>query len=105
MITLLDWISFISAIVIALFYIFTKQAALSVILAATIDALGYVPTFRKSYNKPFSEPALTYLFAAASDICAIAAIGAYRLETVFYPLVILLINISFVVFCSFEELK
>lgn len=97
-ITFLDWVSFIGALAIALLYIFTRQAVLSVIFAATIDALGYVPTFRKSYNSPFSEPALTYVFAGASDALAIAAVGRYRLETIFYPTVVLSVNIILVCF-------
>ena len=48
----IDWVTFISAIIITIFYIFTKDAVLSVILAATIDSLGFFPTVRKSYLRP-----------------------------------------------------
>jgi hypothetical protein len=97
-ITLLDWFSFISALVLALFYIFTHQAVVSAILAASIDVLGYVPTFRKSYSNPNGEPALTYLLAATADILAILAIKNYNLATTFYPVVLFIINAALVYF-------
>ena len=91
-ITTLDWVSFISALALCVFYIFTKQATLAAILAASIDGLSYIPTFRKSYNSPLSEPALTYFFAVVTDCFAIAAIVNYNLATAFYPATLLIIN-------------
>lgn len=61
-ITRFDWVAFVSAIIITIFYILTKNTVLSVIFAAAIDGLGFAPTYRKSYIRPHDEPALTYLF-------------------------------------------
>ncbi|MBN1779434.1 MAG: hypothetical protein JW816_04455, partial [Candidatus Buchananbacteria bacterium] len=54
-ITRLDWFAFISAMLITVFYIFTKDPVISIFLAAVIDAIGFIPTFRKSYWQPQGE--------------------------------------------------
>ncbi len=97
-ITRIDRISFGSALVVTVIYIFTKNAILSAFLAATIDCLGYVPTVRKSYMKPLDEPALTFFFSGLSFLFSIAALQAYSFETVFYPSVLVLANGAFVLF-------
>jgi len=102
-ITVIDWISFLSALVVAVFYIFTKQAVLSVILATVIDSLGYVPTFRKSFSKPFEEPALTYLFSSLGNAAALGAVGIYSAATIIYPAVMVLINAILVGFLLYRR--
>jgi hypothetical protein len=97
-ITRMDWISFGGAMVATVFYLFTKNAILSVVLAATIDCLGFVPTFRKSYTKPLDEPALTYFFSGLGFLFSIAALQAYAFETIFYPSVLVIANSVFVLF-------
>ncbi len=97
-ITRLDWIAFISALIIMIFYVLTKNAVVSVILTATIDFLGYVPTYRKSYLQPYQEPALTYFFALVSWVFSLGALGTYTFVTMFYPLSLIATNGAFILF-------
>lgn len=97
-ITQLDRLAFASALIITAIYIFTKNAVLSVCLAATVDCLGFIPTFRKSYMQPASEPALTYTFSGLGFLFSLGALHELTLVTIFYPLVLVLANISFVLF-------
>jgi len=97
-ITRIDWVFFISAIIITAIYVFTKNAVLSVSLAATIDSLGFASTFRKSYSKPYDEPALTYFFSSLSFLFSLGALQAYSFVTLFYPSVLVVTNIVFVSF-------
>jgi hypothetical protein len=94
----IDVIIFGAAIIITFFYVITKNAIISVALAAIIDCLGFVPTFRKSYLKPFDETALTYFLSFLSFLFSILALQSYNFVTMFYPLVLLITNNIFVVF-------
>ncbi|MDO8663315.1 MAG: hypothetical protein Q7K28_00525 [Candidatus Wildermuthbacteria bacterium] len=97
-ITRIDWIFFVSAIAAMFIYAFTKNAVLSVSLAATVDFLGFLPTFRKSYSKPYEEPALTYFFSFLSFLFSLGALRAYSFVTLFYPLTLVATNGIFVMF-------
>lgn len=93
-----DWIIFACAIIILLFYIFTKNTLLSVIFAAIIDCLGYVPTFRKSYLQPYTEPPSSYALAFASWLFSSFAISTFTATTLIYPIALVVINGTFVTF-------
>jgi hypothetical protein len=93
-----DWVIFGFAIIILLFYLLTKNALWSVIFAGSIDCLGYVPTFRKSYLKPFSEPVATHALACASWIFSVGALSAYTPTTLIYPLSLVFTTAIFVIF-------
>ncbi len=97
-ITRVDKMAFAAAILTTIIYLLTKNAVVSVILAGVIDSLGFIPTFRKSYNQPNSEPAMTYAIAGASYIFAILALENYTFVTMFYELVLMASNYSFVSF-------
>jgi hypothetical protein len=96
--TRIDYIIFISAIIIIFIYVFTKNAVLSVSLAATIDFLGFLPTFRKSYSKPYDEPPLSYLFSLLSYLFSLGALQTYSFVTLFYPSTLVIVNGAFVLF-------
>jgi len=93
-----DWLVFACIVVIVFFYILTKNVLLSVVFAATVDCLGYLPTFRKSYTEPYQEPPLTYFLAFLSWSFSVFALQKYSTTTLFYPLALVLINGTFVIF-------
>jgi hypothetical protein len=97
-ITRIDWIFFIGAIIIMTIYVFTKNAAISVGLAAITDSSAFFPTLRKSISKPFDEPALTYFFSGSSFLFSFGALQGYSFVTMFYPLMMVVVNFAFVAF-------
>ncbi len=97
-ITRLDRFAFTGALLAIVIYVFTRQVILSVLLATLIDCLGYVPTFRKSFNAPLSEPVLTYTFSGLSFFFSIFALQEFQFTTLFFPLVLVLMNASLVTF-------
>lgn len=92
----IDWFFFVGAIIAIFIYIFTKNAVLSVLLAATIDFLAFLPTFRKSYLKPYDEPTLTYFFSFLSFLFSLGALQTYSFVTLFYPSTLVVTNSVFV---------
>jgi len=102
-ITRIDWFFFVSAIIIMFIYAFTKNAVISILLAAIIDFLAFFPTFRKSYSKPYDEPALTYFSSFLSFLFSLGALQTYSFVTLFYPLTLVITNSVFVLFLFFRR--
>ena len=60
-ITRSDWISFIAALGAVLVWLVTDDPTGAVILVVLIDILGFIPTFRKSFNRPYDETLSTWV--------------------------------------------
>jgi hypothetical protein len=67
----------------------------SVMLVTAISVLGFWPTFRKSWSKPWGEVAQTYLLAGPAYVLSIAAMEDVSWTTSFYPAVLFFANIGF----------
>jgi hypothetical protein len=84
-ITFSDTVFFISALLATVLWVFAKQPVLSVVLLVVIDLLGFIPTIRKSWNKPFSETLFTWELNAFRHGLSIFALLQYNILTLFYP--------------------
>lgn len=102
-ITAADWLAFSAASLICVFYIFTRNAVWSVVLAATVDLLGFLPTVRKSYAAPQSEPALTYFLSFLGYSFSLAALDKFSFVTLFYPSSLVLTNSLFVFYLLYRR--
>jgi hypothetical protein len=69
-----------------------ESPVLAVLLAAGIDAVGYIPTFRKSYREPWSETLSFWVFSTIGPWLAILANTEYNFLTIFYLTVIGLLD-------------
>jgi hypothetical protein len=79
----------------------------AVILITIIDALGFYPTLRKSWLKPWEETQIMYLLAGLKFVVALFALESYTVVTWLYPasLVILNIGFSFLLFIRKRQLR
>lgn len=91
-ITKTDTLFFILGLVAVVIWLFAKQPIISIILVATIDMLGFIPTFRKSWNKPYSETLFTYLLNTFRHGLSIIALSNYSIVTWLYPVSWVLAN-------------
>jgi len=66
-------------------WIVVKQPVLSVILATGVEVLGFIPTVRKSWNKPYSETLWIYVAVVIRHIGSIFALQRFNILTVLYP--------------------
>ncbi|MBI5470188.1 hypothetical protein HY968_02600 [Candidatus Kaiserbacteria bacterium] len=66
-------------------WILTNNPLWSVVLATLIDAWAILPTFRKTWNDPYSESLSSWVIAEGKLACAFAALSTYSLTTWFYP--------------------
>lgn len=92
-----DWLSLIGAGVAMLLWWATSDPLIAVILITLIDALGFFPTFRKSYHKPYEETAITFAISGLKFIVAIFALENLTPVTWLYPASLVLMNGIFVV--------
>ena len=90
--TLGDKLGLGAASIALLLWYFTKNPLTSIFLIILVDVLGYVPTFRKSFFKPYEETVLTYFLAGFKFFFALLALKEYSLITALYPVYLLLSN-------------
>jgi uncharacterized protein with PQ loop repeat len=69
----------------------------AVVLITIVDAVGFVPTFRKSRKKPSEETLIMYALNALGFAISLFALQAISLTTVLYPASLVLTNFTFVI--------
>jgi hypothetical protein len=94
-ITRMDTFFLMLAIIAASLWLLAKQPMLSVILLTVAETLAFIPTIRKSWNKPYDETLSSYGLNALRFILALVALGHYNLLTTLYPAAWALSNGSF----------
>lgn len=91
-----DWVSLISAVIIIILYITTKDALASTVLASICLALGFIPTFRKSYMKPKEENMSLFFLSGVKYTFALVALENVSLITALYPIVDIILDVLLV---------
>ena len=93
----IDWVVFAGAIIGIALWAVTNNPLTAVILVTLSDALAFVPTFRKSYNKPGQETLLQYFLASLKWFISILALQSFSLTTWLYPASLIITNSAFVI--------
>ncbi len=91
-ITQSDTILLLLALVAIVIWVFAKQPVISVVLVSSIDMLSFIPTIRKSWNKPHTETLTSYIVNTIRFILALYALKRYTIVTYLYPLTWVLAN-------------
>lgn len=84
-ITKSDTAFFILSLIALFLWLIAKQPVLSVILVSLIDMLGFIPTIRKSWNKPYSETLFSYEINSFRHGLSIFGLQQYSIVTWLYP--------------------
>ena len=85
MITRADWLFLILATSSLPFWYFTSDPLWAVVILTTVDLLGFGPTFRKAYIRPYEEQLMFFMIMAARNFISIVALEHYSLTTVLFP--------------------
>lgn len=93
---LTDWLCLLGCIVATVLWLVTEDPLTAVILITIIDAVAFIPTIRKSYSNPNSEPVLTYMLSGLKFLIGIIALEYLSLVTVLYPASLVAANSVFV---------
>lgn len=94
-IVLVDWVFLTGALTAYVLWLLTEEALPSIILLSVIDAFGYLPTFRKSYHKPFEETASMYWLSMVKNIFTLLALDNFTLATSLYSASLFVMNTAF----------
>lgn len=87
-----DWLTLFTALSSLPLWALTKTPFWSVLIVCFIDTIGYIPTVRKSWRKPWGELAPSYLFSCLGAGFSLLAIAEYTPSTWLYPLVLFFTN-------------
>ena len=93
----LDWFCLCAAFFGILFWRVTGDPLTAVIIVTITDAIGFVPTFRKSYFAPHEEMVTMYALSAAKLFTALFALESLNLTTTIYPLTGVITNTLFTI--------
>jgi hypothetical protein len=91
-----DWLTLAIACVSIIIWKLTNDPTISVILITVIDAIGFLPTFRKGFMRPFEETATTFTLSAIKFVPALFALESFTIATWLYPASLVLMNGLFV---------
>ena len=91
-ITRSDTVFFILSFIALFLWLLARQPVLSVILAVSIDMLGFIPTIRKSWNNPYSETLSLWGVNAFRHLLSLFALQQYNIVTWLNPAVWVLAN-------------
>lgn len=76
---------------------------IAVLMATAIDAIGYIPTFRKSFVNPWGETLSFWAIMAIVNVFIIASSARYNFLTVAYAAMVLLANVAVWTICFFRR--
>jgi hypothetical protein len=93
----IDTFFLILAIIALGLWLIAKQPILSAILTTLVDLLGFAPTIRKSWKRPFTETLSFYYLNSLRFGLAVVALQTYSIVTALYPITWLLGNSLFAV--------
>jgi hypothetical protein len=104
-ITVGDTIAFVAALLAIVVWWQLDQPLFAILMVSAIDALAYIPSYRKTWEEPWSETLISWALFLTGDIFAIAALTEYNTLTVAYLTTLILCNIIFVILCLFRRNK
>jgi hypothetical protein len=70
-------------------WIITKNPLTALYISLTVEVIGFLPTFRKSYLHPHTENTLSWSLCTVGAIVNLFAITSYALNIALYPFAIL----------------
>lgn len=97
-IALIDKVCLLLGTLALVLWLFAKQPVLSVIILSMADILGFIPTIRKSWKKPYEETLFSYQMNTFRFILALVALETYTIVTILYPLTWVIANGLFSIF-------
>lgn len=101
----IDGLFALAALLSVVPWILTKDPTLSVVLASLINVISFLPAVRKTWNDPYSEPAILWGTNAIKHVVALMATAVFSVATVFYSSSVILLNVAFVAMILWRRQK
>lgn len=81
-----DSFFFATALLALVIWLFARQPVVAVIIVSVADILGFAPTIRKSWNKPYEETLVSYQLNTLRFVITVLALNQISIITALYPL-------------------
>jgi hypothetical protein len=102
---IIDWWSlFLSFLAIGLWF-YTKNPFYGSLFAMLADAIGYVPTIRKVWKKPESEPSGYYFLMNVKHGLSLLSLSVYNWTTTIFSSSVILINFLLIAIQLYRKRK
>lgn len=98
-ITKMDTIILLAALLAIIIWWQMKNPLLAVFMVSAIDVLGYIPSFRKTFENPWTETATSWVIFSLANILTIFALSEYNLLTLTYLIAITIANVVLLAIC------
>lgn len=92
-----------AAIVAMGVYFILENALLAVILVSIIDFVGFMPSFRKGFQEPYTETISTFALSSFGNVLSFAALENYSLISTLYIASLIFTNGSFALMLYFRR--
>ena len=96
-ITRTDWAFFIAALASIPVWQITANPLWAVVILTAIDLLGFAPTVRKAFYKPYQEDLLFYVLSVVRNVFLVMSLERYSLTTLLFPVCIATSCLMFIV--------
>jgi hypothetical protein len=84
-VTRFDCVSLAGCVIAGLGWVITNTPLTAVVLITLVEVFAYMPTARKSWNRPYAETLSTYFINSVKCALAIIPIAHFSIVTVLYP--------------------
>jgi hypothetical protein len=102
-ITRFDTISLFAASLAIPVWIISHDPLLAVIILTGIEALGFMPTYCKVWQRPFDESQLAFSLTIVKYMLALGAMEMYTLTTVLFPAALILLSLLLIAEISWRK--
>lgn len=93
-IRLIDWAALAAAFISIPVWLLADNPVLAVMILLAIEVCAYIPTIRKSWNKPHEEVVQTWLLGSLTFFLAVISLERYEFTTVAYPAFVSAVNLG-----------
>ena len=93
-----DWLALIISLLAIPLWRMTDNPVLALFTIMFVDLLTYWPTVRKSFNKPLSEPPISYFLAGVRYFLMLFAVPEATWQTLMYPFFLMLSDWGFALY-------
>ena len=102
-ITRADWLFFVVAMMALPLWYITSDPLWAVVILTTVDVIGFGPTYRKAYIRPFDERLTFYGLMATRNVIVVLALENYSITTVLFPATLALATIIFIIMVLYRR--
>lgn len=96
-ISIFDLACLIASLCAIAIYLSIENPIYAIISVTLIDFVGFLPTFRKGYEEPFTETTSTFILSAIANALSILALQNYTVTTILYIASLFFTNSSFAI--------